>query len=171
MDPLSISVAVLAIVGASSKTAKLLRKLTTHGVASTSVKALEKELSNLRVSTLIIQDLIKSHVEKTSNDCVIIMSDEAGGLASSLERAKYIIEEAHGLLKPIFDLISSTDRSTWKTWYLLMKNERRLRQIRQEVHDVRNVLNTTIGILGLYVTRNLKAWPFLSSSRLSSFLK
>ena len=149
MDPLSISAAVLAFVGTSSKTAKLLRKLSSQGSVSTSVKALEKELSDLRVSTLTIQDLVKSHGGKTGGGMVPIVSDEAGGLASSLERAKHTIDEAHSLLKPLLDLVINTNGPNWKKWYFLMKKERKLGQLRQELHDIRNRLNTMIGMLSL----------------------
>ena len=63
MDPLSIIAGSIAVVGATTQTIKLLKRLTAHEKAPLLVRALKKELSDLQASALNILDLITGQTQ------------------------------------------------------------------------------------------------------------
>ena len=63
MDPLSISVSILAILGGTRKVGKGLRKLTSRRYAPDILLALNNEVSDLRTVIFEVEDLAKQHRE------------------------------------------------------------------------------------------------------------
>ena len=153
MDPLSITAGIVAVVGASTHTVKLLKKLTSNKVISLLARALEEELSDLRLAALTIQDLIITRrANQVSGQDARVLSDMAPSIASSLEKARRVIDDFDSILKPTLGLVLNSDTSGLRKWYILLKKEKKLGQLRRELQDVRLRLNTIIGLLCLYVT-------------------
>ena len=157
MDPLSITASAIAIVGATTPTIKLLKRLTANKNAPLLVIAVEKELSDLRASALTIQDLIKGQTQEVGNHDVIIVSDMA---ANGLKSAVHAIDELHDLLKPVVNLVLDPGCSARKKWYILIRKEKRLSQVKGELRNIRNSLDSVLATLGLYVTTVLTCWAY-----------
>ena len=147
MDPLSLTASIIAIVGVSAQSVKVLRRLISLGDAPLLASALNNELSDLRLNVLAVQELFTRHSsgsEDTALDQNAIIS-----VVACLKRANTLVVELDCLLSPLLVLLSRPDNAMPKKWIAWMKVESRLKRFVQDLYNVRVALNTALGILDL----------------------
>ena len=152
MDPLSLTASILTVVGAGAQTIKLLRKVASCRNTPPVALALDNELSDLRLSVLAIEELLLGRSKdfdapsihdaaRRSNMIAIVMR--------SLERGNELVVEVTSVLDPLLEFSLRSDASGPKKWINWLKEEKKLKTLRDDIHSVRVGLNTALGILNL----------------------
>ena len=162
MDPLSLTASILTVVATGTQTIKLLKKLAALKNTSTVVSSLNNELSTLRVNVLVIQGLFTRHAEALatcSDQDATLSQNVVASTTSCLKQANDLVIELDLQLKPLLVSLSRSDRSTLRKSLSLLKENGRLRCLQQELHNVQMHMNTTIEMVGLYVSEPFQTNP------------
>ena len=140
-----MTASIIAVVGVGTQTVKLLRKLASFRNAPVLARALDNELSAFRSTILAIQDLFEAL--QSSHD-VGLGRDTIASINSSLKQAESLVVELEGLLNPLLAIICS-DSAAKKSRFRWIKEEKKLKALKQELHNVRLTLDNALGILSL----------------------
>ncbi|MCJ1230361.1 Ankyrin-2 [Toensbergia leucococca] len=154
MDPLSLTASIIAIVGVSAQSVKVLRRLISLGDAPLLASALNNELSDLRLNVLAVQELFTKH--SSGSEDPALDQNAIISVVACLKRANTLVVELDCLLSPLLVLLSRPDNAMPKKWIAWMKVESRLKRFVQDLYNVRVALNTALGILDLNTSIRLE---------------
>lgn len=149
MDPLSLTVSILTIVGATAQCIKLLKSAASLKSPLRLVLDLDDELSNLRRDVFAIQDLFlrQSKGLMSYSNPVTPGHDTTASVIDCLEQANALVIELDCLLNSLLvsflrsDIIGLKKRIGW------LRKEKRMKDIKQGLFNIRIRLNTALGIL------------------------
>ena len=163
MNPLSLTASIIAVIGVGGQAARAVRKLASLKGASDTVLALNNEISDLRLVVLAIQDIF----QKQQTNGVQFPGSTASevdinaSVTSSLRHAKEKSVELDALYRRLSTSAPGTNgpaslpvnRVAW------LREQRRIRQMQEDLRDVRLKLNATLGVLNSYVGgSHFNAW-------------
>lgn len=149
MDPLSLTVSILTLAGVSAQCVKLLKSAASLKSARRLISDLDDELSNLRRDIFAIQDLFlrRSKQLTLSSNSVTLGDDMIISVVACLQQANTVVIELDRLLSPLLVLFLRSDGVAPQRWIRWLREERKLKEIKQDLYNVRIRLNTTLGIL------------------------
>ena len=152
MDPLSLTVSILTLVGVSAQCAKVLKSVVSLKSARRLVVELDDELSDLRRDVFAIQDLLlrQSKEFNSSGDAVPLNDDTVIGVVGYLEKANTLVIELDRLLSPLLALFMRSDCVAIQKLIRWRRAESKLNDIKKDLYSVRLRLNTKVGILDWY---------------------
>lgn len=152
MDPLSLTVSILTLVGLSSQCVKVLKSIVLRKSARRLVVDLDDELSELRRDVFAIQELfLRRSKELTScGDSVTLGDETIGSVVGCLEKVNALVIELHRLLSPLLELYLRSDCVTIQKLMRWPKDQSKLNDIKKDLYNVRIMLNTKLGILDWY---------------------
>ena len=149
MDPLSITVSIIAIIGVGGQTAKTIKKLASIKGAPDSILALNNEISDIRLIIIAIQDVFEKQ-RTTGKPFPGYRASEANvdaSVISALEQANKKVlelEALHNRLIPLSSGLSglaTTDRITW------LREQKKLKHMQEDLRTTRLKLATALGVL------------------------
>ena len=156
-----MTASIVTVVAIGTRIVGLLKKLRALKNVSPAILSLDNELSNLRVNVLVIQDLFTSHTKvlttSDGHDANVIQNVIAS-TTSCLKQANELVGQLDDIVTPLVILLSRSGRFGLQKSLRLMKENRRLRSLQQELHNVQTNMNTVLEIVGLYVSE-----PFSSN--------
>lgn len=149
MDPLSLTVSILTIVGVTAQCIKLLKSAASLKSPPRLVLDLDDELSNLRRDVFAIQDLfLRQSKGLTSHSNPLTPGhDTTASVIGCLEQANALVIELDCLLNPLLGLLLRSDITRLKKWIGWLRKEKRLKDVKQDLFNIRIRLNTALGIL------------------------
>ena len=152
MDPLSLTVSILTLVGVSAQCAKLLKSVVSPKSARRLIGDLEEELSNLRRDLFAIQVLFlrQSNGLTFSGDSVILSDATIDSVSRCLRQANTLAVELDRLLSPLLALYLQPDCFAIQKLFKWLREESKLKEIKKDLYNVRIRLNTILGILDWY---------------------
>jgi hypothetical protein len=109
---------------------------------------LDEELSSLRRDVFAIWGLFrKQSKDLTSRTDYPVLGDEiVASVVGCLEQANALITELDRSLTPLLVLLV-LDITIVKKWIKRMRRERKLKELKESLYNVRMKLNTTLGLL------------------------
>lgn len=152
MDPLSLTVSILTLVGVSTQCVKLLKSLVTLKSARRLIADLDEELSNLRRDVFAIQNLFHRQSKELtlSGDSVALADDTIVSVIGCLEKANNLVIELNCSLSPLLALYLRSDCVAIQKWIRWLREESKLNDFKEKIYNVRIRLITTLGILDWY---------------------
>lgn len=148
MDPLSLTASILTVVGISAQSTKLLKSAIALKDAPRLISDLDQEFSSLRRDVFAIWDLFRRQSKDlTSRIDYSLLGDEIlASVVGCLEQAYALVKELERSLTSLLMLLVS-DTNTIKKLIKWMREERRLKELKESLYNVRIKLNTTLGLL------------------------
>lgn len=152
MDPLSLTVSILTLVGVSAQCAKLLKSVVSLKSARRLIVELDDELCNLRRDVFAIQDLFRGQSKELTlcGNSTSLNDDTIIGVIGCLEKANTLVIELDRLLSPLLALYLRSECAAIQKLIRWLREESKLNDIKKDLCNVRIRLNTTIGILDWY---------------------
>lgn len=152
MDPLSLTVSILTLIGVSAQCVKILKSVVSLKSAQRLVVELDGELSELRRDVFAIQELFlrQSKTIASHDDSVTLGDDTIDSLVGCLEKVNTLVIELDRLLSPLLALYLRSDCVAIQKLIKWFKEESRLNDIKKDLYNVRIMLNTKLGILDWY---------------------
>lgn len=152
MDPLSLTVSILTLVGVSAQCAKLLRSVVSLKSAKRLIRDLDDELFNLRCDLFAIHDLFlrQSNGLAVSGNSMNLSDETIITVVGSLEQAKNLVTELDRVLNPLLALYLRSECVAIQKLVRWLREESKLKVIKTDLYNVRIRLNTTLGILNWY---------------------
>ncbi|KAL9116935.1 MAG: hypothetical protein Q9187_006533, partial [Circinaria calcarea] len=152
MDPLSVAVAILTILGSGGSLASVLRQVTSKD-ASDALLALNNEVSDLHLIVLEISQLLQEHHESTSAH---LRTDRLlTGLGLMLDRAREKLLELESLLE--YKLTSAGPSGEAKlsrrAW---LREQKQVQHTREEIRSIRVSLAAMVGIFAAKTTLRIE---------------
>lgn len=152
MDPLSLTASVLAVVGVGAQTIKLLKKVVSYRNCPRVALALNNELSDLRISVVAIEILLSGRskdFDECSNQDAAQRSSMIAMVNQSLKRGSELVVELESILGPLLESSLRTDVAGPKKWINWVREDKKLKNLKDDLHQVRMCLSTALGILNL----------------------
>ena len=142
MDPLSVSVSAIALVGATKQVAKGLSKLASLRGAPAAVLALNNEVSDVRLVLDEAQPLLvssESEFDEKSGDGIFKSRKEI--LKASIERANDRLVELEAVVQNrLMSRMGAKDRLGW------LMEQGRVRKALEDLHIARLNITAIIGV-------------------------
>ena len=168
MDPLSLTVSILTLLGAGGSIAGAFEKLRSLRQAPEALHALNNEISDLHLIVLETNTLLQEHQDIASINRRT--QDFAANLKPILDRAREKLLELESLI--VYRLTTpgpsnepNINKSAW------MRERKRMKMIQTEIHTIRMDLVAAVGILSfriaLRVELQLSELRYISNSILS----
>ena len=153
MDPLSLTASIIAVLGVGGQAAKGIGKLASIKGTPELVLALNNEISDLQVVVLAIQDLFDKQTtsgvpfpghraeEKNIDTSIINSLKQANSTVTNLEAFYKRLKVSNPGSTGAFTF----DKTLW------IREQRRIKRIKEDIRNVRIKLTTALGALNAYV--------------------
>ena len=151
MDPLSISVSILSILGVGGVIAKSIKKVLSLQHAPNLVASLNNELEEVRLVVTATHNILRdSQAEITPNDSTVIES-----LEKALDTVKTRLLQLQELIE--YRLISSISNSDIKINKIAWSRKRgNLKNLHDQLHTAKTSLSTALSLLSSRSAMNLQ---------------
>ena len=162
MDPLSISVGIVTILGAGGQVAKGLEKIRSLKYAPDVLLALNNEVSDIECLIHEIENIAWQH-QKTNETPV------SASICRALDRVKNSLLAFEKLIAYEFTIIDSysgqvkLDRTRW------LQLESKVKQLQEQMRNDKIDLSTALNSLNSYVM-NISLFPFSYDNHRSEYL-
>lgn len=151
MDPLSLTAGIIAVIEASAQIIKLLRKLALLKELPPLALTLKNELSNLRLYVSATQKFLRQleRFALPSDQEAAGDSETLASVVRYLEKGNVLVIQLDGMLGPLLDYSLRPDVTTSKKWIKWLRNEKKLKLFKDDLHCFRPSLNSALGFLNL----------------------
>ncbi|KAL9117489.1 MAG: hypothetical protein Q9187_005974 [Circinaria calcarea] len=149
MDPLSITAAIIAIVGAGGKVGTGLRKLVELRNAPDSLLQLNNEVTELQLVVQAVDD-------NTSNNSAVCSAAAAQHelVHNALERVKDVALELEGLIE--YTLTKITDAGTKIDHVAWLRQGKKVQNLKEKIRNAKNDLLTASSIASLATSKRIQ---------------
>lgn len=151
MDPLSLTASIITLASLISTCIQLSETIASFRNGPRLAVAFDEELSHLRLDVLVVQTLFNRQSKGfiSCSDHVTLDRDTTACVVSCLAQAEALVIELHRSLSQLRVLLSCSDIVAPRKWVKWMKEEKKLKFLKQGLFDVRSRLNIALGALDL----------------------
>ena len=144
MDPLSVTAAIIAIVGAGGTVGRGLRKLAALRNAPDSLLQLNNEVTDLQ---LVVQAVDINSLNNSADDSAAAAQYQL--IQNALERVKTVVLELEKLIE--YTLTKMTDSGTKIDKNAWLRSEKKIQKLKERIRDAKNDLAMASSIANSYV--------------------
>ena len=144
MDPLSVTAAIIAIVGAGGTVGKGLRKLVALRNAPDSLLQLNNEVTDMQ---LVVQAVDINSLDNSADDSAAAAQYQL--IQNALGRMKKVVLELEKLIE--YSLTKITDGGIKIDKVAWLRAEKKIRSLKEKIRDAKNELAMASNIVNSYV--------------------